>query len=165
MFQNTPLKRRIQMWEAWGPGVVGGPCADIVFFDDASWRSATAAAPLVKLGLFSLLRRTKSVIACSSISVLLQKGSANFFIRGPHKLIHNNSRAGHLTQCDRFGICYSIKSTSFSQIYYFFIFDKISSWDGWNALRAGFGPRVVVWRAFLTRSAEMSPLDFIVTAE
>ena len=25
-------------------------------------------------------------------------GSPNFFIRGPHKLIHNRSRAGHLTQ-------------------------------------------------------------------
>jgi len=24
-------------------------------------------------------------------------GTPNFFIRGPHKLLHNSSRAGHLT--------------------------------------------------------------------
>ena len=34
-----------------GPGVVGAPCADVVFFDDDSWHSsATDGVPLVKLG-------------------------------------------------------------------------------------------------------------------
>ena len=34
-----------------------------------------------------------------------------------------------------------------------------------TASRAGVGPPAVVWKACLTGSAEMSPLDFIVTAE
>jgi len=27
----------------------------------------------------------------------VEHGSLNFFVRGPHKLLHNNPRAGHLT--------------------------------------------------------------------
>jgi len=38
----------------------------IAFFDDTSWRSS-ATALLVKLGLFSSLRRSKSVTTCSRI--------------------------------------------------------------------------------------------------
>jgi len=40
-------------------------------------------------------------------STFLLQGSPNNFSRGPHKLLLNCSRAGHLTSCDCFGICYS----------------------------------------------------------
>ena len=36
----------------------------------------------------------------------LNQVSPNFFVRGPHKLLQNISRAGRLTSCDCFGICY-----------------------------------------------------------
>jgi len=35
----------------------------------------------------------------------LDQGSPNFFVREPHKLLHNSSRAGHLTYCDCFWPC------------------------------------------------------------
>jgi len=47
------------------PPVIASASSSIVFFDDTSWRSA--AAPLVKLNLFSSLRTNKSVTTCSSI--------------------------------------------------------------------------------------------------
>jgi len=46
--------------------VIASATSPIVFFDDNSWRSS-ATAPLVKLGLFSSLRRSQSIIKCSSI--------------------------------------------------------------------------------------------------
>jgi len=49
----------------WLPPVIASAISFTVFFDDTSWRSATAL--LVKLGLFSSLRRSKSVTTCSSI--------------------------------------------------------------------------------------------------
>jgi len=36
----------------------------------------------------------------------LAQGSPYFFVRGAHKLLHNSTRAGHLTQCLYFGVCY-----------------------------------------------------------
>ena len=49
------------------PPVIVSDNSSIVFIDDTSWRSS-AAAPLVKLGLLSSLRRSKSVTSttCSS---------------------------------------------------------------------------------------------------
>jgi len=32
----------------------------------------------------------------------------NFFILGPHTLLRNSERVGHLTLCDCFGICYIV---------------------------------------------------------
>ena len=43
--------------------VIASPISFIVFFGDFSWSSATVAAPLVKLGLFSSLRRSMSIDA------------------------------------------------------------------------------------------------------
>jgi len=37
---------------------------------------------------------------------MLVQGSPNVFVRVPHKVIQNMSRAGRLTQCDCCGICY-----------------------------------------------------------
>jgi len=37
----------------------------------------------------------------------------NVFVRGSHKLLHNSSRAGHLTQCDCFGVCYILPNQQF----------------------------------------------------
>ena len=37
---------------------------------------------------------------------IYRTGSPNFFIRGPHKLLHKSAWVGHLTQWDCFGICY-----------------------------------------------------------
>jgi len=51
------------------PPVIASAISSIVFLADTSWRSS-ATALLVKLGLFSWLRRSKSVTTCSSISVL-----------------------------------------------------------------------------------------------
>jgi len=41
---------------------------------------------------------------------LYRTGSPNFVIRGPHKLLHNSARVGHLTWCDCFGICYILSN-------------------------------------------------------
>jgi len=41
-----------------------------------------------------------------SYSNCSKAGSPKFFVQGPHKLLHNSPRAGHLTQSDFFGICY-----------------------------------------------------------
>ena len=49
------------------PLVVALAISSTVLFDDTSWRSVTGGVPLVKLGLFSSLRGSKSVTACSSI--------------------------------------------------------------------------------------------------
>ena len=48
------------------PPVMASAISSIVFFDDTFW-SSSAAALLVKLGLFSSLRTFKSVTTCSSI--------------------------------------------------------------------------------------------------
>ena len=48
------------------PPLIASAISSIVFFDDTSWRSS-ATAQLVILGLFSWLRRSKSVRTCSSI--------------------------------------------------------------------------------------------------
>ena len=48
------------------PLVIALATSSVVFFDDTSWRSS-ATALLVKLDLFSSLRRSKSVTICSSI--------------------------------------------------------------------------------------------------
>jgi len=48
---------------------------------------------------------------------ILEQGSRNSFVLGPHELLRNNSRAGHLTQCDDFQIQY----VKFYQINKFFV--------------------------------------------
>ena len=65
------------------------------------------------------------------------QGSPNFFVRGPHKLLLNSPRAGHLTKCDCFRKCFC-QINKFSFVILFFLIGKMSS-------RAGFGPRAVVW--------------------
>jgi len=72
---------------------------------------------------------------------MLEQGSPNFFVQGPHKL-HYTTVWGPdiLRYVIVSGYVTSIKSTNVAYIYNFFIIDKMS-------LPAGFGPRaVVVWR-------------------
>jgi len=75
------------------------------------------------------------------------QGSPDFFVRGPHKLLHNSSRAGHLTECDCFGICCILQYQLFVKILFFHCWkmslrpEEMASW-------AGFGPRAVVWRSW-----------------
>jgi len=38
------------------------------------------------------------------------QGSPNFFVRGPHKVLQNSSRAGHLEYCVWFGIRYTLSN-------------------------------------------------------
>jgi len=72
----------------------------------------------------------------------LAQGSPNFFVRGPHKLIKNMSRAGRFTQCDCLGICYILPNQQLfrkhiSQFFFniiFFIIKKMASRAGWNGL-------------------------------
>jgi len=47
---------------------------------------------------------------------ICRTGSPNFFIRGPHKLLHKSTWAEHLTYWDCFGICYILPNQSFSSI-------------------------------------------------
>ena len=70
---------------------------------------------------------------------VLHQRSPNFLSEG-HKLLHNSSRAGHLTWCDCFEICHILlnQHVFLKHVYYFFILHKIAS-------RAGFCPRAVVW--------------------
>jgi len=49
----------------------------------------------------------------------LEQGSPTFFVRGPHELIQNMSRAGHLTWYDCFGICYILPNQQFFVIIFF----------------------------------------------
>jgi len=51
--------------------------------------------------------------AFEALSRLYQE-SPNFFVRGPRKLSHNNSKAGHLTQWDCSGYVTFYKSVHFS---------------------------------------------------
>jgi len=48
------------------PPLIGSDISSVVFFDDTSWRSS-AAVLLVKLCLFSSLRRSKFITTCYSI--------------------------------------------------------------------------------------------------
>jgi len=84
----------------------------------------------------------------------IEQGSPNFFVIGPHKLLHNSSMARHLPQWDCFGIWCALPNQQFVCKYIIFSFlthclCRQMKWlcgpDG-RALQAGFGPRAVVWR-------------------
>jgi len=45
-----------------------------------------------------------SLFWCRGLQTFLSGG--HIFVRWPHKLLHNTWRAGHLTWCDCFGMCY-----------------------------------------------------------
>jgi len=64
----------------------------------------------------------------------MNHGSPNFFVRGPHKLMQNLSRAGRHTECDCCGICYILQNQKIfrKDWYYFFIIDKMAWRAGWN---------------------------------
>ena len=75
---------------------------------------------------------------------VLQQRSPNVFNRGPFKQ-QFEGRTAWAKWLFR-DMLHSTKSTSFSQIYYFFIVDKTAS-------RAGFCPRAVVWRPLFYRTS------------
>jgi len=58
-------------------------------------------------------------------------GSPNFFIRGPHKLLHKSAWAEHLTYWDCFGICHILPNQEAFRQSIFHFSQKYS--------RAGFG--------------------------
>ena len=72
--------------------------------------------------------------------ICLEQGSPNFLVRGPHKLLHNSSRAAHLTYCDYFGICYILPNQQIFRKYYFLLLTKCLRGPDEMA------PRAVVWR-------------------
>jgi len=46
----------------------------------------------------------------------MEQGFPKFFILGPHKLLHNSARVGHLTYCDCFGIYILPNQKGFRQL-------------------------------------------------
>jgi len=111
-----------------------------------TWHSsATGAAPLVKLGLLSLLPRTKSVTACSSIFCPLTAVVSKLFFEGRISLctivrvpdIRNVIVSGNVIlpnqQVFRRSIIFSFST-------------KCRCGPGETASWAGFGPGAVFWR-------------------
>ena len=87
-------------------------------------------------------RKTRSNLQLHAI----QQGSPNFFDRGPHKLLHNSSRAGHLTKCDCFAMCYILPNQHVCRSYVIFsLLAKYLCGPGEMASRAGVGPEAVLW--------------------
>jgi len=85
---------------------------------------------------------------------IYRTGSPNFFIRGPHKLLHKNAWAEHLTYWDCLGLCYILPNQKvFRQLIFHF---------RQKYLRTGFGPRTAVWRPCYRRdwSEWRWPLSF-----
>jgi len=90
-------------------------------------------------------RRRYSDCLCNLYRPVIFLGS------GPHKLLHNSSRARHLVQCDFFGICYILPNQHiFANI--FFIIGKMCFAAGWN----GFASRICP----TGRSAENPGIDY-----
>jgi len=62
-------------------------------------------------------------VPCGNVGSYIA-GSPNFFVRGPHELLHNSSRAEHLTWWDCFGICYILPSQQVIRKYIFFHYQQ-----------------------------------------
>ena len=77
-------------------------------------------------GLDTVKKRTHLKITTISEEVTypisVEQGSPNFFVRGPHKVIQNMSRAGRLTQCKCCGICYILPNLQISRTYLILFF-------------------------------------------
>ena len=73
-----------------------------------------------------------------------------FFARGPHNLLNNSLRAGHLTYCECFGICYILTNEeNFCNYIIFSLLAKCLRERNEMASRAGFGSRAVDWKLLL----------------
>jgi len=77
------------------------------------------------------------------ISVSKQR-SPNVYVRGPHKLSHNSSRAGHLTYCVFRVMCYIPPNQLIFRRCTTFSF--LTKWLRGPDEMVGFGPQAVVWR-------------------
>jgi len=66
--------------------------------------------------------------------------------QGPHKLLHNSPRAGHITESDYFGISYIPPNQHIFRKYIIFsLLTRCLRGPDKMVLRAGFGQRAVVW--------------------
>jgi len=68
-------------------------------------------------------------VPCGNVGSYIA-GSPNFFVRGPHELLHNSSRAEHLTWWDCFGICYILPSQQVIQVG--FAYTRVA-WLHWHS--------------------------------
>jgi len=90
---------------------------------------------------------------CDCLFNSYRPGLFQFFGRGPHKLLHNNSRAGHLAQCDFFGICYIPNQHIFRKCIIFSLLAKCILRPGETASQVRFCPA--------GRSAENPDIDYV----
>jgi len=67
-------------------------------------------------------KRLLKQLAAKLDLVIVKQGSPNVFARGPHKLLHNSTRAVYLTSCDCFKICFILPN---KQIFWI---NNIFSW-------------------------------------
>ena len=68
----------------------------------------------------AVANRDSLVEASVTIYHSYKPGLSNFFGRGPHKLLHNSSRARHLVSCDFSGICYILPNQHIFRKYIMF---------------------------------------------
>jgi len=81
--------------------------------------------------------------------LVLKQGTPNLFVRGPHQVIQNMSRARHLMKCNCCGICYILPNQHFFVSTVYYIFSSSTKWlrgPDEMASRAAPGPRAVIWR-------------------
>jgi len=84
--------------------------------------------------------------------IRLDQGFPTFVVRGrgPHKLLHNSPRAGHLTCCDCFGICCNPPNQEVFRKYSIFSILTKRLRGPKNGFAGWFCPRAVVWRPWIT---------------
>ena len=77
----------------------------------------------------SLLRR--AMCYSRGLQTFLFEGHISCYstVRGPHKLLPNSPRAGHLTKCDCFRKCFC-QINKFSFVIFFFLIGKMSTRAG-----------------------------------
>jgi len=78
------------------------------------------------------------------VTTLLPRGLQTCLSNG-HMALHNCSRAGHLTQCDSFAICYILLNQQKFRKIFFLLLTKCLRGPDEMVSRAGFVPRAVVW--------------------
>jgi len=62
------------------------------------------------------------------VNFLKENRQTNFFVRGPHKLLHNSSMDGHLMQYYCFWICYTLPNKQFFCENILFHYVSVAKW-------------------------------------
>ena len=87
---------------------------------------------------------------CDCLSNSHRPWLSKCFGRGPHKLLHNSSRAGHLAYCYFFGIYFILLNQHIFRKYMIFsLLAKCVLRPGEMASQVGFVGRAVVWRTLI----------------